>query len=145
LDWVLAAGNMEQESVVFSQLEKGCRRFWSARVAVPAGMISRVSVSTVRLGNLTYIVGLSLTTTAGQVAWLGYKGASERSVPLSGLRGFNVAVGLGGIHALQCIDGPTGEPTAWLGCSEDAPKTERLALGGTVTALKVGFDVGALS
>jgi hypothetical protein len=136
---------MEQESVVFSQLEKGCRRFWSARVAVPAGRISQVSASTVRLGNLTYIVGLSLSTAAGEVAWLGYKGASERSVPLSGLWGFNVAVGLGGIHALECIDGATGGPMAWLGCPEDAPQTERLAVGGTVTALKVGFDVGALS
>jgi hypothetical protein len=57
--------------------------------------------------------------------------------------GFNVATGLGGIHAIQCID-QSGTPSAWLGCPDDVPKTERLAIGTRVTALEVGFDVGTL-
>ena len=101
----------------------------------------RVSASTVRVGNLVYIAGITLATAAGEVLELGYSGAGERSVKVSGLAGLNVAVGLGGIHAVQCIDAETEAPSPWLGCPLDAPKTERLVLGARIVGLEVGFDV----
>lgn len=136
--WVLAGGNMEEEPFEFSQLENGCRRFRSRQLAIP-GSVSQVSASTARVGNSAYIAGISLATAAGEVLRLGYQGASERSIQVSCLTGFNVAVGLGGIHAIQCIDGDA--PSTWLGCPDDAPKTERLAVGTQITALEVAFDV----
>ena len=62
---------------------------------------------------------------------------------LSGeLAGFNVAVGLGGIHALQCINRETRESIPWLGCPDDVPKTERLFVRTRIIALEADFDVG---
>ena len=141
--WVLAAGNTEEESFEFSQLEKGCRRFWRQQVAIPENL-SQISISTARVGHSVYVAGITLATAAGEVLRLGYHGAAtESSLSVSGLMGFNVATGLGGIHAIQCID-QSGTPSAWLGCPDDVPKTERLAIGTRVTALEVGFDVGTL-
>ena len=114
----------DQQSEGFSQLEEGCRCLQSKEVAIPDG-ISQVSTSTIRVGNSEYIAGISLTTTSVEVLQLGYINASGRSLQLSGLAGFNLAVGLGGIYALQCIDSRTREPSAWVGCPDDAPKTER--------------------
>jgi hypothetical protein len=106
-----------------------------------------VSASTVHVGNSEYISGISLTVTSGRVLQLGYGNPNRApySSKLSGLSGFNLAVGMGGIHALQCVDEATGGPSAWLGCPDGAPRTERLALEARITALDVGFDVGAHS
>ena len=143
-DWPLVSGNMPgQQPEGFSQLEGGCRRVQSRRIAVPDG-ITQVSAATVRVGNWDYVAWISLAASSGQVVEFGYRNASpSRSVHVSGLAGFNLAVGLGGIHALQCIDGRTLEPSAWLGCPDDAPRTWRLDVGARTTALEVGFDVRA--
>ena len=119
-----------------------CQPLRTRRVVVPDG-ISQISAWTVRVDTLEYIAGLSLTTnTPGEILELGYRTAgSSRSVRVSRFAGFNLAIGPGGIHALQCIDGQTLEPSAWLGCPDDAPRTSRLALGTRVTALEVAFDV----
>jgi hypothetical protein len=141
-DWVLVAGSMpEQQPEDFCQLEEGCRRLRSKRVAIPDG-ISNLSASTIRVGNSEYIAGMSVSTAAEGSLRLGYSSGQWRSVKLCGLAGFNLAVGPGGIRALQCIDGKTGKPSAWLGSPNDTPKTERLAVvGNEITALEVGFDV----
>ncbi|KAK3299557.1 uncharacterized protein B0H64DRAFT_422961 [Chaetomium fimeti] len=121
--WVLAAGSMPR------QLAEG---FCHSKEGL--------SASTIRAGNWEYLAGISLSTASGEVLRLGYNSGQWRSVQLAGLAGFNLAVGSGGIHALQCIDGRSGKPSAWLGCPNDAPKTQRLALGYPITALDVGFD-----
>ena len=139
-EWVFVGGNTKEAPFEFSQLQKGCRRLRSKQLAVPGGIL-RVSASTVRVGNLVYIAGITLATAAGEVLELGYSGAGERSVKVSGLAGLNVAVGLGGIHAVQCINAETEAPSPWLGCPLDAPKTERLILGARIVGLEVGFDV----
>ena len=146
-NWVLAAGSMPiQQPEGFTQLLEGCWCFRKEQVAIPDA-ISQVSASTVRVGNSEYIAGISLRTASGDILQLGYaySDARGRSVQLSGLAGFNLAVGLGGILAFQCIDEATGEASAWLGCPDDAPKTERLSIGTRTMALEVGFDVGILS
>lgn len=111
-------------------------------VAIP-NTLTHISASVAHVGNLKYITGISLTTSTGETVRLGYRNSSERSVQLSGeLAGFNVAVGLGGIHALQCINRETRESIPWLGCPDDVPRTERLSLGTRIIALEAGFDVG---
>lgn len=141
-DWVLAAGSMpDHRPKSFCQSEKASRGVRSKQVAIPDG-ISQVSASTIRLGDSGYISGIKLSTPSGEAVRLGYSNGRWYSSEISGLAGFNLAVGSGGIHALQCIDGRTGKPSAWLGCPDDVPQTERLALGHRITALDVGFDVG---
>ncbi|KAK4238745.1 hypothetical protein C8A03DRAFT_33205 [Achaetomium macrosporum] len=138
-EWLLTAGSMREQPEGSTQLDEGCRRFNSQKLRI-AGHISQMSASTVRLGSSEYIVGISLTTAGGEVVRLGYSNASERPVQLAGLAVLRLAVGLHGIHGLQCIDAQTSEPSIWLGDPNDAPKTER-AIGKTqVTALEVGFD-----
>ncbi len=142
-EWALAAGSMpDQQPEGFTQLEEGCRRLRSEAVVIPDD-ISQVSASTVRVGNSEYLAGIVLATASQDVVHLGYTSSDARwsSVQLSGLAGFNLAVGLGGIHAFQCIDEGTGEPSAWLGCPDEAPKTERLSVGARIAAVEIGFDV----
>lgn len=142
--WVLVGGNMEEEPLEFSQLEKGCQRFWSQQMGIPEDL-SEITTASIRIGCSVYVVGISLATATGEVLRLGYHGtATESTLSVSGLTGLNVAVGLGGIHAIQYID-ESGAPSAWLGCAGDAPKTERLAIGRRITALEVAFDVGTAS
>ncbi len=140
-DWPHVSGIMpNQQPRAWGRLEGyRCQR---QRIAVPEG-VSQVSAWTVRLGVWEYLAGLSLATTAGEVLELGYCNLNgpSRSVRVAGLAGFNLAVGLGGIHALRCIDGQTLEQSAWLGCPDDAPRTLKLAVGGRVTGLEVCIDV----
>ena len=107
-------------------------------------------ISTVRLGREGYISGLSLTVTNGEVVRLGYSTSrSEQSLELGGmtLTGFNLAVGLGGIQALQCVGtDSTGRHirSAWLGFPNNVPITERLSrvtARGEMMMLELGFDV----
>jgi hypothetical protein len=139
-EWLLVAGNLLEQPEGLSQLEEGCVLFKKQKLRI-AGHISGVSASTVRVGSSEYIAGISLTNAAGEVVRLGYSNDTERSVQLDGLAGFRLAVGLRGIHAIQCIDAQTREPSAWLGSPDDTPKTERAITQGEILAIGVGFDV----
>lgn len=143
LPWLLVGGSMESDREDFSPLQIGGRLLRSERVGVPERVTS-VDVSTTRLANSGYIAGLSLTLVSGAVIRVGRGDFGQGSVRLrEGLMGFHVAVGLNGIHGLQCVDrGQEGEVSAWLGFVEDVPQTTRLALGSPVAALEIGFDVG---
>ena len=119
------------------------------RVVIPVDGILRIAASIVRLGHFEYIAGLSLTMASGHVLRLGYSTPvdPECSVPLEGasIAGFNVAVGLGGIHALQCVSGSGARRKvfAWLGSPGDAPRTERVSevASGQAMVLDLSFDV----
>jgi hypothetical protein len=50
---------------------------------------------------------MSLATTAGETVHLGYRSARTHSVEVSQLWGLHMAVGSGGLRAIQCITGPT--------------------------------------
>ncbi|KAK4244458.1 hypothetical protein C7999DRAFT_43903 [Corynascus novoguineensis] len=90
------------------------------QVAIPNNL-THISASVACIGNLKYIVGISLTTSTRET----------RSIQLSGeLAGFNVA----------CINRETRESIPWLGCPDDVPRTERLSLGTRIIALEAGLD-----
>jgi len=146
--WILVAGGVRGWPEDLNPLQTGCSRSKVQRVAIPTHGVSKLAASTVRLGSSVFISGLSLTTTKGEVMRLGYRGAGgERSVQLHGstLTGFNLAVGLGGIHGLQCIGDSSsgGQMSAWLGSPDGAPKTKRLSTvaNGPVVVVEFGFDV----
>ncbi|KAH6632487.1 hypothetical protein F5144DRAFT_534042 [Chaetomium tenue] len=117
------------------------------RVAIPTNDISRIGVSTVGFGGNGYICGLSLTATNGEVIRLGYNVAgNEHSLQLDGaaLTGFNLAVGMGGIQALQCVSTSNARKhlSAWIGFTDGIPMTERLGrvtTSGETMVLKLEF------
>ncbi|KAK3901085.1 hypothetical protein C8A05DRAFT_45190 [Staphylotrichum tortipilum] len=123
--WTLASGNLEGYDYDLSPLKEGrVNRVRVQQVPIPVGGISRIAIA-----------GLTLTAAGtGHVLRLGYswvQGGTEQTVQLDGLsvRGFNLAVGVGGIQAIQCITG-SGAATvlsAWLGCPDESPKTARLS------------------
>jgi hypothetical protein len=113
------------------------------RVAVPCDL-SRLSVSTVTVGERLYIAGLSLTAASGDTLRLGYSSPSpEKSVELSQLWGFHLAIGCRGVQALKCITSPTGSQSPWIGCPDHHPRTNRLVAENRVVELEAAFDVGS--
>ena len=140
--WSHAGGDLREEPAnIFYRLEEGCRLLHKQRVSVPDNL-AQFSASSVRVGDLEYIAGIKLSTATGETIQLGYQAVNERSLALSDIRGFNLAIGLRGIQALQCITGGASTPR-WLGCLDDSPKTKRLALSDRVAALEAGFDVSS--
>ncbi len=129
-------------------LQMACTELKKTRLAIPADGIARIDASMARLGRHVYVAGLALTTTAGESVTLGYtKGRAERFLQLKGetLTGFNLAIGLRGIQALQCVSssGDGEHLSPWLGYPENAPKTRRLSAvaNGGMMVLEFGFDV----
>lgn len=124
--------------------DKSCRTPHKQAVAVPDNL-ARLSVSTVGLGDGTYIAGIALTTTSGETIPLGYHSSSgsTNTLKLCDIRGFHLAVGARGIQALRCITGTTNSVSEWFGCPDDVPKTRRLAVNNRVAVLEAGFDVSA--
>lgn len=122
-----------------STFRHGCRLQRRSRLSVPRH-VSRVSVSYVSIANIGYVTGIKIVDRAGRIIQCGYWASSERSAELSGLSGFELAVGSGGIHALQCID-EEGTAHGWLGNPEDSPRTRRMVFSGPLAFLDIGFDV----
>ncbi|KAK4203423.1 hypothetical protein QBC40DRAFT_24008 [Triangularia verruculosa] len=123
----------------------GCREFFHQRISIPED-ISKVSVSLVEAGTFSFISGISLSTSSGQTITLGHVDPNhgneeENCTHLSppGLKGFNIAVGLCGIHAIQCV-GSSEVADEWLGSPTNAPITRRLGTGNGILALRCGFD-----
>ncbi|KAL2177347.1 uncharacterized protein P884DRAFT_277600 [Thermothelomyces heterothallicus CBS 202.75] len=117
----------------------GCRRFRTQSVAIPDNL-ARLSVSTAAFPDGGYIVGMSLSTLAGDHIRLGYCSPSEHFVELSHLWGFRLAIGSRGLQGLQCIAGPAGSGSPWLGYLDDVPQTDRLLVAGRIMGLEAGFD-----
>lgn len=117
-------------------------------MAIPTDGIVTIAASTVHLGSKLYVAGLMFTTTTGESLTLGYTGGRVGGAfQLHGetLTGFNLAIGLRGIQALQCVcrNHDTERLSAWLGSPDNSPKTRRLgnvASGGRMV-VEVGFDV----
>ena len=125
-----------------SKFHNGCQVFRTQSIAVP-DTLGRLSVFTIAFGDGQYIVGMSLSSTAGDSVHLGYRFPSQHSVELTQLRGLRLAMGSRGLRALQCITGPEDSEHPWLGSPDDAPQSERLAVNDHIVGLDVGFDVSA--
>ncbi len=126
------------------QFHNGCRLFRTQCIAIPDAL-ARLSVYMVAVSDERYIVGMSLVTVDGDSIRLGYSSSSGHSIELSQIWGFRLAMGSRGLQALQCITGPAGSESPWLGFPDDVPRTERLVVADRVAGLELGFDVGAFS
>ncbi|KAH9887405.1 F-box domain-containing protein [Xylariomycetidae sp. FL2044] len=120
----------------YSDFAEGCRRFHEQYASVPS-RLGRIGFSTVHLGDTEYIAGMRLVPVEGEVVDLGYMGGKELVSEITGLKGFNLAVGSRGVQGVQCILGD-GQTSAWFGSSLDVPRTRRLAESGQLLAIKAG-------
>ncbi|KAK4140734.1 uncharacterized protein C8A04DRAFT_14664 [Dichotomopilus funicola] len=140
--WLFVGGDVVTDTPgAISSFRMGTRARYVRRVAVPAD-ITRVSVSTIRMGLSEYVAGIALVSPkTGSVLRLGFGEFNSYSVRLPNkLSGFNISVGMSGIHGIQCVDSEEGPVDGWLGWVQDVPKTERLACGPSLTALELVFD-----
>ncbi|KAK4171162.1 hypothetical protein QBC36DRAFT_382766 [Triangularia setosa] len=133
-------GTAAEHPDMWSPLEPGCRRRYKQHLPIPQES-ARISASTIVAGSFTYIAGLSTVSNSHTVK-VGYIGPKEkeRSIEQNGaeLRGFNVGVGLRGIHALQFADSEGSTP--WLGDPDDAAITTRLGNVSDIAALEIWSD-----
>jgi hypothetical protein len=120
-------------------IEKGCFQLYSQSTFIPA-YLRRIIISIISIGSTTYITGLQFISNEGTEICLGYTSRKGSSLEIIGLQGFIVAVGSGGIHAIQFVT-PTRQLSQWFGDLEGVPQTRRLMLDKPITAIKAGFDV----
>ncbi|KAJ8129747.1 hypothetical protein O1611_g3882 [Lasiodiplodia mahajangana] len=119
---------------------KSCHQLRKCYIAIPANL-SQFSISRTKSPSTCYITGIRFTTVCGTVSKLGYWTGEEDSVSVTAIWGFVLAVGIGGIQAIQCITGHN-TTSRWLGDPNDVPKTRCLATvnGPLDDFLQVGFD-----
>ncbi|KAK4201746.1 hypothetical protein QBC40DRAFT_171062 [Triangularia verruculosa] len=138
----MVAGSLESEDCALYPLHHGCRELFNHRIVVPEN-ISRVSVSSVVAGSFSYVSGTSLTS-LGQTITLGHMGAPDEQQHTehnsAQLTGFNIAAGVGGIHAIQCVVQHGSSFGEWLGSTDKGIITARLASKNPIKGLRFGFD-----
>lgn len=102
--WSMVAGSMQTLEFLLDPLPTACRELLNHRIVVSDNIL-RVSVSTVEVGDFSYIYGIALTS-PGHTITIGYMGPAEKQqhtyFGFNDLTGFRIAVGIGGIHAIQC-------------------------------------------
>lgn len=122
-----------------------CRqRFYKQKTSIPI-TLQQVVVSSILIGDMTYIIGIRFIPLQGQMVCLGYKGKPSenlmvQSIEITSIQGFILAVGSKGINALQLIT-KSGRLSQWFGYPQGLPKTHRLTTFESIIVLEAGFDV----
>ncbi|KMU75613.1 hypothetical protein CISG_05016 [Coccidioides immitis RMSCC 3703] len=128
-EWREVHGEMIEES--FREFSNGCRRFHRRWATLPPN-VTKIGVSTIHDGRESYVTGMQVISEGSQPLQIGYMNPiSARQVfaEITSLEGFTVAVGPGGIQAVQMIMGNDCQ-SGWLGRpDEEAAVTRRLAAG----------------
>jgi hypothetical protein len=104
----------------------------------------RIGISIVYDGPVTYVAGIHLCHGANDsVIRLEYITAPETTLfaNITSLKGFIVAVGSSGIHALRIVHGENDTLSPWLGDPFGGAITRRLVFIDQISALPAGFDV----
>jgi hypothetical protein len=141
LRWKEVHGQFTQEKFYFGI---SCRRFYKQRTSIPT-TLQKIIVSSILIGDMTYIAGIRFIHGQGQRVCLGYEGklsanVMDQSIDITGIQGFILAIGSRGINALQFVT-YGGRLSQWFGSPEGLPKTRRLITFKSIIALEAGFDV----
>jgi hypothetical protein len=142
LRWRKVAGNVKDEASDGHPIgfNEGCRLFGTHFTYMPKDL-SKISFSISSVGNVTYVAGIRLITEKGPDICLGYVSEGKEVIrDATTLRGFVLAAGSRGIHALQVVSEDTSL-SKWVGCPNNSPITKRLSSFNFIAALKVSFDV----
>jgi hypothetical protein len=142
LRWSKVAGDVMNEMAYQypGSFNEGCRIFGTHVAPIPQDL-SKIGFSVSSLGNITYITGVRLMAKKGTDLCLGFISEGKEVIQeVTLLRGFVLAVGSRGIHALQVVS-QDGNLSDWVGCPEESPITQRLAHFNSIAGLEVSFDV----
>ena len=146
LRWSKVAGDVKDEVAYRypKNFNEGCRIFGTHLAPIPEGL-SKIGFSISSLANVTYIAGVRLMTQKSPDICLGFVSESKEVIKeLTALRGFVLAVGSRGIHALQVVS-QDASLSEWVGCPTTSPITKCLAHFDSIAGLEVKFDVSVQS
>ncbi|VUC36982.1 unnamed protein product [Clonostachys rosea] len=147
--WNTAAANIEPQlpsqepTLHIKQADDGCREFRSSQTEIP-GRLQGFVFYFIKLGDREFLTGIQISTDVRDHLAIGYKSMSfarhsftpsESSL----FRGFCVAVGPQGIHAIQILSAGGGS-SEWYGDASRCPMTRRSLCDGPVIALSVSLD-----
>jgi hypothetical protein len=142
LRWSKVAGDVKDQ-VAYEyprNFNEGCRIFGTHVAPIPKGL-SKFGFSISSLANVTYIAGVRLITPKSPNICLRFISKGKEVIEeITALRGFVLAVGSRGIHALQVVS-QDASLSEWVGCRNNSPITERLAHFDFIAGLEVNFDV----
>jgi hypothetical protein len=142
LRWSKVAGDVKDEVAYRypKNFNEGCRIFATHFAPIPEGL-SKIGFSISSLANVTYITGVRLITQKSPDICLGFVSEGKEVIKeLTALRGFVLAVGSRGIHALQVVS-QDASLSEWVGCPTTSPITKCLAHFDFIAGLEVKFDV----
>ena len=118
---------------------KGCRSIGTVVIHVSKRLVE-IGITVAKFGAQTYITGIRFTPEGNPEIRAGHTSKLGEVIHvLAGLHGFRVAVGQGGIRALQVVG--RERCSSWIGCATGVPVSERLISSESIEAIKVMFDV----
>lgn len=144
--WIRIAGR-EQSSlstIKWEEFEGGCHSTTTICMNVPPDVI-KMGVTIVNAGVWDYVTGIRLLGRDGDEHVAGYV-ARDKDIlySLSQLHGLRVAMGPGGVRALQVVS-EGQQASEWIGNIEGVPQSDRLVVGAPILSLSVTLDVSKLS
>ncbi|KIN05305.1 hypothetical protein OIDMADRAFT_78515, partial [Oidiodendron maius Zn] len=127
----------------YRDFKTSSQRFYKQRTSIPIAL-QQVVVSSILIGDMTYIIGIRFIPYQGEMVCLGYTGKPSeilmvQSIEITSIQGFILAVGSKGVNALQLIT-TSGRLSQWFGYPQGLPKTRRLTAFKPIIVLEVGFD-----
>ncbi|KAI2629534.1 cyclin-like F-box [Hypoxylon sp. NC1633] len=147
--WVRIAG---QEQKTVSLLEwtafwGGCRPTTMIDLRIPNGAV-KIGIALVNTGIWDYVTGIRIVDRDGHEQMAGYAfDKNEIACDVTALHGFRVAMGPGGVRALQIMS-QGRQACRWIGRTDGVPQSERLVTEAPVVDLSVtldGYKVTALA
>ena len=120
--------------------EKGCRSIMIIDMDIPCGPL-KIGITLADLGDWDYVTGITLIDRNGDERIIGYRSNEHETIcNVTALQGFKVAMGLGGVRALQVI-GHGSQTSRWVGRIDKVPRSERLRSDAPISGLSVSLDV----
>ena len=133
----------EQPSVPLDEwkpFDQGCRSITTTDVDIPYGPL-KIGITIADMGDWDYVTGIRLMDRNGDEQIIGYRSNENEIVcDVTALQGFKVAMGPGGVRALQVI-GHENQASGWVGRIDEVPRSERLMSDAPISSLSVSFDV----
>jgi hypothetical protein len=118
----------------------GCRPTSIIDIDIPSGPVD-VGITTVNFGAWDYVTGIRLRDKDGNEKFAGYDFGQEEVVcSMEAFHGFRVAMGQGGVRALQVV-GPGQHTSRWAGRFEGMPQSDRLVMKEPAARLSMSVDV----